>query len=201
MTGREPDQFVRFEPVRSADPPKSSGSAGASPSSAFCEPLRVATVSAFALVFSTSARTCSGHPAGSSPAMRRRNCSARSGAAARYCAKLVVPRRLERRALYARVPGLVHPPAASRTADAASRSPRASPRPPSRRARRRALRGCSPLSERPCAITVLQQMRLGRPPLQLRRLDARRRPPRRRGRRRPARRASRRPRSASACRR
>ena len=42
--GAAPFQCVRFEPVRSAEPPISSGRTGASASMAFCEALRVATV-------------------------------------------------------------------------------------------------------------------------------------------------------------
>ena len=41
LTSRDPDHIVRFDPVRSAEPPKSSGSIGARPSRAFCELLRV----------------------------------------------------------------------------------------------------------------------------------------------------------------
>ena len=45
-TAPQPGKSVRFEPVRSALPPSSSGSSGASASSTFCEALRVATGSA-----------------------------------------------------------------------------------------------------------------------------------------------------------
>ena len=79
-TGFEPDQLVRLEPVRSAEPPSSSGSSGASASIACCEALRVATVSAFSIGASRcSASTVAVQSAGSSPAMRRRNSRAALG--------------------------------------------------------------------------------------------------------------------------
>ena len=49
-TAPTPFQSVKFEPVRSAEPPSISGSAAASAVIANCEALRVATVSAFSSV-------------------------------------------------------------------------------------------------------------------------------------------------------
>ena len=49
--------MVRLEPVRSAEPPTSSGSAGTRASSTFCDALRVAMVSAFGVVSASSAWT------------------------------------------------------------------------------------------------------------------------------------------------
>ncbi len=46
----EPDHLVRFDPAKSADPPTRSGRIGANASIAFCEALRVAIVSALALI-------------------------------------------------------------------------------------------------------------------------------------------------------
>ena len=78
-----PDQLVKTDPVRSAEPPISSGRNGARASMACCEALRVATVSPFAACAATNWEAAPANDAGSSPATRRRNSAARSGCAAR----------------------------------------------------------------------------------------------------------------------
>jgi hypothetical protein len=65
--------------VRSAEPPISSGKKPASVSSAFCDALRVAMVSALASVSFSSASAFAWKSSGSSPDMRRRNTTAASG--------------------------------------------------------------------------------------------------------------------------
>ena len=54
-----PAQLVRFEPVRSAEPPSISGTCGQMAESAFWLALRVATVSAACCAPETAARTTS----------------------------------------------------------------------------------------------------------------------------------------------
>ena len=76
--------MVRFDPVRSAEPPTSSGRSGFRLSSTFCEALRVAIVSALRCVSAISARTWSSKPAGSSPATRRWNSAASAGKRTAY---------------------------------------------------------------------------------------------------------------------
>src|ERR1043165_1960792 len=85
--GLEAFTIVRFEPARSADPPRSSGMAGTSTSSTFCDALRVATVSAFWFVSSTRAFSLSAKPSGKRPEDRRRNSAASVGNWAEYFLK------------------------------------------------------------------------------------------------------------------
>src|SRR5260363_294763 len=75
--GRRP--LVRFESVRSADPPSNSGSAAAIPAMACCDAWRVASASARPLARAISARATSLQPAGNSPATRRSNSAALAG--------------------------------------------------------------------------------------------------------------------------
>jgi hypothetical protein len=84
---------VRLEPARSAEPPISSGNSGTSTSSAFCEALRVATVSAFDSDSLTSASARAPKSWGNPPAMRRRNSSASFGYWLSYAAKSFFQRR------------------------------------------------------------------------------------------------------------
>jgi hypothetical protein len=79
VTGFDSFSIVRLEPVRSALPPRSSGRSAMNCSSASCEALRVATVSALLAVCAIAAFTAALQPFGSSPATRRRNSAARSG--------------------------------------------------------------------------------------------------------------------------
>src|SRR3989338_4638575 len=85
----QPVQLVRLEPVRSAEPPRNSGKAGAKPLMAFCEALRVAMVSAFSLVLAIISAACAAQFAGNSPLMRRVNSAASFGKAALYSANLL----------------------------------------------------------------------------------------------------------------
>src|SRR4030067_1529030 len=85
----QPVQLVRLEPVRSAEPPRNSGSAGASALMAFWEALRVAMVSAFSLVFAIASAAYAFQLAGSSPLTRRSNSAASFGKAALYSANLL----------------------------------------------------------------------------------------------------------------
>ena len=71
--------MVRFEPVRSAEPPTSSGSIGFNTSSAFWEAFRVAMVSALPLSSSTKAAILLSKSCGRFPAMRRSNSAASAG--------------------------------------------------------------------------------------------------------------------------
>ena len=73
--------LVRFEPVRSALPPSSSGRAAVKASSASCEALREATVSPLVWAATTVSKAVWWKFFGSSPFMRRVNSAARSG----YC--------------------------------------------------------------------------------------------------------------------
>src|SRR3972149_3685759 len=82
-------QLVRLEPVRSAEPPRNSGSTGARALIAFCEALRVAMVSAFSLVFAIASAACATQFAGRSPLIRRSNSAASFGKAALYSANLL----------------------------------------------------------------------------------------------------------------
>ena len=99
--------MVRLEPVRSAEPPTSSGSSGASASIAFCEALRVAMLSAFAVrllehrrgVLRPACRKLARHAA---PEFR-----GKIGILLRVGGKLCFPGRLEFAALPARIPGVV----------------------------------------------------------------------------------------------
>ena len=75
--------FVRFEPVRSAEPPSISGKAAVNASSASCEALRLATVSAFSCAAITVSTAVCVNTRGSSPRMRRSSSRASSGCAAR----------------------------------------------------------------------------------------------------------------------
>jgi hypothetical protein len=68
VTAREPDQLVRFEPVRSAEPPMSSGRRGPIASIACCDALRVATVSRFSVARASIAFTTRPPSPVSSPA-------------------------------------------------------------------------------------------------------------------------------------
>jgi hypothetical protein len=74
--------FVRFDPVRSALPPSSSGNASVSASSTIWLALRLATVSALPWAATAAARTTSLQRAGSSPAIRRVYSAASAGCAA-----------------------------------------------------------------------------------------------------------------------
>src|SRR3972149_6799174 len=85
----QPVQLVRLEPVRSAEPPRNSGSAGARALIAFCEALRVAMVSAFSLVLAIASAACVFQLADSSPLTRRSNSAASFGNAALYSANLL----------------------------------------------------------------------------------------------------------------
>ena len=76
-----PDQLVNTEPVKSAEPPINSGSAGASASMACCDALRVATDSALAACCAISVATRPSKARGNSPAIRLSNSRARSGCA------------------------------------------------------------------------------------------------------------------------
>ena len=150
VTSLLPDQIVRTEPVRSAEPPISSGSAGANASIAFCEALRVATSRPSACARNEGARL-----RGQIRRQVARACGARirrrgRGCAARYAAKRCVPGGLGARAALPRVPAGVDLGRESRTADGSSRAPRASPRLPSRPAPRRAPLRCPPCSARRC---------------------------------------------------
>src|SRR5574340_1363073 len=85
----QPVQLVRLEPVRSAEPPRNSGSAGASALIAIWLALRVATVSPLALIAASCSATCAFQLAGSSPFMRRSNSAASAGNAFLYSANLL----------------------------------------------------------------------------------------------------------------
>ena len=152
-----------WNPSRSADPPISSGSTGASASIAFCEALRVAIVSALRVhVFEQLAAQCCRQRAGSSPAMRRRNSAAFSGCAACVAAQAFVPLRLDaaprararssrrRRAAGFRTADAVQPRLSrvAATSSAPSGAPCAAP--------------VFAFFGAPFAITVLQQMSVGR---------------------------------------
>ena len=116
-----PDQSVRLEPVRSAEPPTSSGSAGASASSAFCEALRVAMRLGLRLRPPRAMRVDVRRPVGRQLAAP---CGARTrrrapGCACAYAAKRCVPLAPRSRApARARVPAARRPRAGSRTAGA-----------------------------------------------------------------------------------
>ena len=71
LTPRDPDHSVRFDPARSAEPPTSSGSDLPNTSSAFCEALRVAMVSAFAIASSIARCAVNSQVAGSTPRTRQ----------------------------------------------------------------------------------------------------------------------------------
>ena len=73
--------LVKFEPVRSALPPSSSGRRLVNASSTIWLALRLATVSAFACAATAVARTSAGQSAGRSPAMRRVYSAASAGKA------------------------------------------------------------------------------------------------------------------------
>ncbi|MCY1362774.1 hypothetical protein D9M69_495070 [compost metagenome] len=74
--------LVRLEPVRSAEPPSSSGRAAVKVSSAIWLALRLATVSALVCAASTASTATWWKALGSSPFMRRVNSLASSGKAA-----------------------------------------------------------------------------------------------------------------------
>ncbi|CFP63269.1 Uncharacterised protein [Bordetella pertussis] len=78
-SGATPFQSVKFEPVRSAEPPSISGSRPASSAMANCDALRVATVSPLATVACRKASNRAAKPSGSSPFMRRVNSAASAG--------------------------------------------------------------------------------------------------------------------------
>src|SRR3569832_1681863 len=88
-TGWQPAQLGRLEPVRSAEPPRNSGSAGASALIAIWLALRVATVSPLALIAASFSATCAFQLAGRSPFMRRSNSAASAGKAFLYSANLL----------------------------------------------------------------------------------------------------------------
>ncbi len=71
--------LVRFEPVRSAEPPSISGKAAVKASSAICEALREATVSAFWSAAMTVSTTVWVKLRGKAPFMRRCSSLASSG--------------------------------------------------------------------------------------------------------------------------
>ncbi len=81
-----PDQLVKTDPVRSAEPPISSGRHGARASMACCEALRVATVSPFADCAATNPSAVAAKSVGNAPLIRRVNSAASAGCAARYAA-------------------------------------------------------------------------------------------------------------------
>ena len=71
--------LVRLEPVKSADPPSISGSAAVKASSASCEALRDATVSALVWAAITVSTAVCTKFLGKSPFMRRNNSLAKAG--------------------------------------------------------------------------------------------------------------------------
>ncbi len=71
--------MVRLEPVKSAEPPMSSGSMGPNASSAFCEALREAMSSVFPAVSCMNVEQVASQLSGNSLSMRRWNSSASSG--------------------------------------------------------------------------------------------------------------------------
>jgi hypothetical protein len=71
--------MVRFEPVRSAEPPTSSGSTGTRASSTFCEALRVAMTSPLPLKSETRLWIFDSKSGGNSPFSLRSSSAASSG--------------------------------------------------------------------------------------------------------------------------
>src|SRR5574340_887467 len=86
----QPVQLVRLEPVRSAEPPRNSGSAGTRALMAFCEALRVAMVSPFSTILAIASAACAVQLAGSSPLMRRSNSATSLEKTALYSATLLL---------------------------------------------------------------------------------------------------------------
>ena len=83
--------LVRLEPVRSAEPPSISGSAAVKASSASCEALREATVSALACAATAASTATCAKFFGSSPFMRRVNSAASSGMRGAVGGEALVP--------------------------------------------------------------------------------------------------------------
>src|ERR1051326_5055209 len=79
--------MVRFEPVRSAEPPRSSGSSGTRTSSTFCDALRVARVSPLEFRSSMRDATRSSNSVGRAAAMRRWNSAGSVGNSLEYFLK------------------------------------------------------------------------------------------------------------------
>src|ERR1044071_5630381 len=76
--------MVRFEPVRSAEPPTSSGSIGFNTSSTFWEAFRVGIVSALPFSSSTKEAILLSNSGGRFPATRRSNSAASAGNSFEY---------------------------------------------------------------------------------------------------------------------
>src|SRR5271157_3519525 len=83
----QPFQFVRLDPVKSAEPPKNSGRNGANALITFCDDLRVATGSVTAAAAAIAASAFAAKSAGGAPETRRRNSAASAGKARAYSAK------------------------------------------------------------------------------------------------------------------
>ena len=83
--------LVRLEPVRSAEPPSISGRAAVKASSASCEALREATVSALAWAATAASTVTCAKLRGSSPFMRRLNSAASSGMGGAVGGEALVP--------------------------------------------------------------------------------------------------------------
>ena len=158
----QPVQLVRLEPVRSAEPPRNSGRAGASALMAICEALRVAMVSALALagfdglggVLGPVGRQFVGRAALELGGFGREGLG--------VALELAVPVGLPQAAPFLLgIPGLVDFLGNLEGAEVPADVRAGRRRFRRRRAVRRARRGCPACSGEPTPITVLQQIRVG----------------------------------------